>query len=109
MKITIKKSEWLGKEIKEYFANGILVARHEKHNEWFCSVKNGQRSRIRDKMKKANYFRWNYQGLCELCKDSPVVEDPNDFKIEGPDLSWGFTGAYLNSKQIKEILSKYIA
>lgn len=113
MEIKISKSEELihNKTIITYYANNIAVCRVKKYSEMFCTVKNGVRSNIRDKSKKAFETCWIKSGLIELTGISELTvsySKPADFKDSYPDTSWGSQGVALNAKQIKENIKNFI-
>lgn len=104
MKIkTIKKKE-LATNFCIYYINDIEIVTTTKSQKYFCTVKNGKRSRIRDKIKNAYSVNWNYNRLIELLKDKKLIKN---FKNDYPDLQWGYQGLILNKKKIEEIFSKY--
>lgn len=103
LKFTSKKSDTsYGRDMKKFFLNGILIATHEVGLDAYCTVKNGVRSRLRDKYKKTHWFRWEHSTLREILGDKYKADD---FRVEGHDTRWGFTGGYHTQKSIKDLLT----
>jgi hypothetical protein len=106
MKITTIKADRFNENRKEFLLDGKPVAVHTRGWDYYCSIKNGTRSRLRDKMKRADRFSWNFTTLRELLGDK---FSSADFRISGPDHSWGYTGDWFNAKGIKEHLTAILS
>lgn len=114
MKITKTSEKRIGRETTKYFVDGVHVATTKKYQEWFCTVRNGQRSNIRDRMKTAKETSWERAGLIQLLGEGvkAQIETYNNknviFKDSHPDLHWGDSGSLLTAKKIKENFEKYV-
>lgn len=114
MKITKTSEKRIGKETTKFFVDGVHVATTKKYQEWFCTVRNGQRSNIRDRMKTAKETSWERAGLIQVLGEAVTsqIETYNKknviFKDSHPDFSWGDSGSLLTAKQIKEKFEKYV-
>ena len=104
-KITKEESKIMGKKQIIFKANDIIIAYCSMYSEWFCTIKNGVPSNIRDKYKTAKETKWDYQGLKQLLNVDKI--DSKIFKNSYPDLTWGNSGEILNVKKISEILENF--
>lgn len=99
----------------EFLINGIVVCTMKKSREFFCTIKNGTRSNIRDKVKTAYYISWNISGLKEISGGKKPIfynifkfNTEYDFKDSYPDLTWGDTGHSISAKKVKEDILKFL-
>lgn len=106
-KVTSKKTVNRGETRTEIFVNGFLVGIHNKRSDWFCTVKNGCPSRIRDKVKTCHIWHWNFSGLIEALGEEKALEFKKANPVEGPDFKWGFSGAYHTVSSIKAALQNF--
>lgn len=119
IKITKTTERIHRKEITTFFANGIKVATLATYKEYFCTVKNGAPSNLRDKIKTARDTSWNREGLAQLLGHNNFLigrptrlfsglEKPTDpdFIDDYPDLKWGHPGKTLSSKTVKDLIIK---
>jgi hypothetical protein len=113
MKITKTVEKKFGKEFIDFYVDGVLIAKCRKYKEFYCTVKNGQRSNLRDKVKIAKETSWENDGLTTtlLGKDiNPRSNKPyysEVFMNDYPDFKWGYTGSILSPKKIKELFEQY--
>lgn len=91
-----------GRIEKRFFLNGIHIATHQIGTELYCEVKNGHRSNLRVKPKKTNFFMWERNTLRDILGDKFSAPD---FRIDCPDLHWGYTGGYHTATSIKALLT----
>lgn len=110
MKIISIKTEVNSKNTKiEWFVNGIKVAECKTGWDWFCTVKNGVRSNLRDKIKRTFSTDWNFDGLTALGIKMDNTITRADFNDTYPELNWGYQGSILTKKSLQEKLDKYLA
>ena len=83
------------KEIN-FYCNGLLIGTYKKYPEYFCSIKNGVRSNIRNIVKVASRLDWNQENLKTICNNPNIStyksSGEGSFKDGYPDTSWGYTG-----------------
>lgn len=103
----IKKQEIIGSRTKiSFYVNGIHIATAERYSDWFCSIKNGVRSNLRNQIKKCSKFTWSKIGLVQLLgHDSFTIGSSYignySFMESFPDTTWGGgTGRIPNNKEI---------
>jgi hypothetical protein len=107
---TVEKSI-KGGEITTFFIDGIKVAETKKKGDWFCTVKNGTRSNIRDKFKLSFTTTWNRAGLEQVLGRVPEIGSSSRmapiFNEDYPDHMWGYAGSKLSMKQVKNCIAAY--
>ncbi len=102
----------------EYYINDILFLTIKEYKEYFCTVKNGTPSNIRDRVKSAREIIWHRQGLVLITKNENITVGsrsksrgfydrmPN-FLNEYPDLNFGHVPSKPSLKTIKELIEQY--
>ena len=91
----IRISNWFTnpKEFKKLVSYSIDW---KKYPEYFCSIKNGVRSNIRNIVKVASRLDWNQENLKTICNNPNIStyksSGEGSFKDGYPDTSWGYTG-----------------
>jgi hypothetical protein len=112
-KIVVKKTIDIinRKKVIKYSVNGIIVATGLEYSEYFCTIKNGVRSNISDKVKTAKELSWSKAGIVEVTGYEPVIGSSRisgDFNNKYPDTTWGDTGSSGSIASIKEQLINFI-
>jgi len=89
---------------KNYFVNGIKCCYVSKYGEYFCSIKNGRPSNIRDTFKTARKTSWDRNILKIINKpwDKNILQDYY------PDTTWGSTGTAISFKEFKNLVQTFI-
>ena len=81
---------------------------------FFCTVKNGVRSNLRDKLKTARSIDWIKEGLVEVTGVADIkigirsIGKYFDFVNQYSDYTWGSVPAALTNKSVKEIIEEFI-
>jgi hypothetical protein len=101
-----------------YSVDGVLIATAKKFSDWFCTIKNGAPSNIRDRVLKCREFTWNKEGLIKIIGHSNFTVGSRitrsfnhitpDFMNEHPDYTWGFTGTIPSKKSILELINNQL-
>lgn len=103
-----------GGQTINYYCNKVLVAVAECYSDWFCTIKKGTPSNIRDKVKKCKKFDWEREGLIKVighsdftvgCRYTRSFNHINpDFMNTYPDTTWGDRGHIPSMQAIKEAI-----
>lgn len=113
MKITKIVEKKYGKEITKFFVDDVLIAESKKYKEWYCTIKNGTPSNIRDRMKFAKETNWNREGLVTVLGEdvathySASKKKKAIFQNDYPDLTWGDAGSSLTPAKIKACIEEF--
>lgn len=112
MKITKTTERVKGRgEVTTFFVDEIKVATCRKFQEWFCTVRNGAPSNIRDRTKTAKETSWNREGLSSVLKTNDFKigysSKPGDFNDDYPDTTWGYAGSLLTGAKIKKLITEF--
>ena len=118
MKITTTTTKSKGIETISYYIDNVLIAEAKKYSDWFCTIKNGVPSNIRDKVKKCRSFTWEKEGLIKVIGHSNFTVGSRstrsfshvnpDFMDNYPDTTWGFSGSIPSKKSIIELIQSKI-
>jgi len=109
--IKVEIKEYKSKNLKRFFVNDIEVASYRKKRDWFCTIKNGRPSNIRDKIKDCHESNWDIDALRKILGDKmpKKYRDSEFYKTEASaDTTWGYTGYKLTSTKVKELLEMYL-
>ena len=90
---------------KNYLLNDIRICQVKKYNEYFCSIKNGRPSNIRDTTKLAKSTTWSYSGLKQIILKPYNRNTLNDIY---PNTTYGYSGRMISFKEFKDIIISYL-
>jgi len=115
MKFKTTITEINNSKVISYYIDDILIAQARKYSDWFCTIKNGTPSRIRDKVKKCKSFTWSKEGLIKVIGHSNFTIGSRytrsfthvtpDFIDDYPDTKWGYSGSIPSKKSIIELIN----
>lgn len=89
--------------------NGVLVCETTRGGDYFCTIKNGTPSNIRDKFKKTAETSWKLKGIEIVTGFKPKYAlKGGDFRNITYDTTWGDTGAALTSTNVKDQISAFM-
>lgn len=101
-----------GKDLTTFFVDGTAVATCLKYREYFCTIKNGAPSNIRDRTKNAYDIKWIRQGLEKVLGTNEFSVGyktrPGDFNDDYPDTTWGYPGSVLTNTKVKNAIEQYM-
>lgn len=119
MKITKTTESIKGRgEVTTFFVDGVAVATHRKFKEWFCTIKKGAPSNIRDRVKNARETSWIREGLEKVLGTTDFrvgyptrsftrVTETYDFYNDYPNTTWGYAGSALTVAKIKKLIEEF--
>lgn len=98
--------------IDHFKINGIEIVSYEKGSDYYCTIKNGSPSKIRDKHGITNEVSWDIQGLKQILGEDKFPKNWRDSLFYqtsgGPDLTWGYKGPTITQEVIKGIINYYL-
>jgi hypothetical protein len=109
LKVSIYKYKAGGRSYTQYIANGEIIGTYVEFTEWFCTVKNGTLSKIRDHTKSASASSWDEIAIKELTGNQTFTSSNRDastiLKNDYPDTTWGYKGPRrISAKRVTEVL-----
>lgn len=111
IKVTTKIETVKQREVTFFFVDGIKIAECIKKQEWFCTLKKGTPSTIRDRVKTAYETKWNRDGLNEYFGTFPSIGSPIRkqpiFNDDYADTTWGYPGSRLTVSKVKQCIAAY--
>lgn len=81
-----------------FLLQGLVICTNRKYSEYFCSIKHGTPSNIRDVLKTARTTDWDISNLVKIIG---IPISYKEFRGSHPDTTWGYVGSNINLLGVK--------
>ena len=96
------------KYVINFYCNNIFIGQYKKYSNYFCTIKNGSPSNIRNQVKICYDLSWNIENLRKITENQNLKSNKRSangpFIDDYPDTTWGYVGPKCPTN--KEILEK---